>query len=165
MTRILLALALFLEFATSVHSHGLNLTVVPEGAALTGEARYSDGTPAAGERVSFHNPPDGKQESGHALTGADGRFRFEGKPATAYRVVVEAMEGHRGETLVSTADASGDADPRLAAALRRELAPLREDIARLERHIRLHDILGGVGYLFGLAGIASLILNRRNKPK
>lgn len=157
------ALLLFLLCAAPAFGHGLTLTVVPEGAALRGEARYSDGTPAAGERVSFHHPPDNPQESGHALTGADGRFRFAGQAATPYRVVVEAMEGHRGEVLVSTADATGDADPRLAAALRRELAPLREDIARLERHIRLHDILGGVGYLFGLAGIASLILNRR-KP-
>lgn len=49
-------------------------------------------------------------------------------------------------------------DPALSAAIAlavaRQVRPLREELAAERDRVRLQDILGGLGYIFGLAGIA-----------
>jgi nickel transport protein len=49
-------------------------------------------------------------------------------------------------------------------AVSRRIRPLQEQIERLEEKRRVQDILGGVGYILGLAGIAFYLLARRRKP-
>ncbi len=43
----------------------------------------------------------------------------------------------------------------------KQIVPLREQIERYENRVRLHDILGGIGYLFGLAGVVFYINSRK----
>ena len=44
------------------------------------------------------------------------------------------------------------------------LAPIRRDIAELkEKPVSLQDVLGGLGYIFGMAGVAFYFLGRREK--
>ncbi len=49
-------------------------------------------------------------------------------------------------------------DPGLAAAIEgavaRQIRPLREELLATRDTLRLRDILGGIGYIFGLAGLA-----------
>jgi nickel transport protein len=49
-------------------------------------------------------------------------------------------------------------DPALAAlvedAVARQVGPLREQLQSYEDKVRLHDVLGGIGYILGLAGLA-----------
>jgi len=40
---------------------------------------------------------------------------------------------------------------------------LREDIAHLKDKIYLHDILGGIGYIVGIAGLIALRNSRKIK--
>ena len=58
---------------------------------------------------------------------------------------------------VSTVDQSG-IDPALIAALElavaRQLRPLREELAVARSRASLRDVLGGIGYIIGLAGLA-----------
>jgi len=69
---------------------------------------------------------------------------------------------------VSTAHAP-DAD---AAALRqmvekavaKQIKPLRKQILQYENKIRLHDVLGGLGYILGLTGLAVWLGARRGRP-
>jgi len=53
--------------------------------------------------------------------------------------------------------AGGALDPALEAAIEgavaRQVRPLREEILAAHSAVRLRDILGGIGYLFGLAGL------------
>ncbi|WP_328986950.1 carboxypeptidase-like regulatory domain-containing protein [Thiorhodovibrio winogradskyi] len=44
--------------------------------------------------------------------------------------------------------------PALEAALARQLRPLREELLATREALRLQDILGGIGYIFGLSGLA-----------
>ena len=53
--------------------------------------------------------------------------------------------------------ASGDSDPRRLAAIERQLIDLRREVDRYEQQTRLRDVLGGVGYILGLAGVASYV--------
>lgn len=49
----------------------------------------------------------------------------------------------------------------VARAVAREARPLREALARYESRTRLRDILGGIGYVFGVAGVVVLLKTRR----
>jgi len=42
-------------------------------------------------------------------------------------------------------------------AVARNIRPLREQIEAYEQRVRLHDILGGIGYVMGLAGIFAFL--------
>jgi nickel transport protein len=52
-------------------------------------------------------------------------------------------------------------DAMVDAAVARHVGPLREQIAAYEDKIRWHDVLGGIGYIVGLSGLACYFLARR----
>ncbi len=106
------------------------------------------------------------------------------------RVVGNAGAGHRAETLVpasefagvasaapaavAPADGGGAAAPTglapgelealVRAAVREELRPLRRELeAQGGGGPELGTVLGGIGYIFGLAGVAALADNRRRR--
>lgn len=62
-------------------------------------------------------------------------------------------------------DAGANLDPRMTAAIEqavaRQVRPLREQLNAAQDEIRLHDILGGIGYILGLTGIALWLRSRR----
>lgn len=64
-------------------------------------------------------------------------------------------EQPRSPTLVDAADP--DLDPALAAAIERAVArqvrPLREEALAAREAVQLRDVLGGLGYILGLAGL------------
>lgn len=49
----------------------------------------------------------------------------------------------------------------IARAVAREVNPLREQLEAYEEKVRMHDILGGLGWIAGLTGIAFFVLARR----
>ncbi len=51
------------------------------------------------------------------------------------------------------------------AAVTKRIRPLVREIRRLEEQVWLHDILGGIGYIAGLAGLAFYFLGVRRKGK
>lgn len=46
-------------------------------------------------------------------------------------------------------------------AVSRQIRPLREQLEAYENTTRLHDTLGGIGYIIGIAGIAFYFMGRR----
>jgi nickel transport protein len=49
-------------------------------------------------------------------------------------------------------------------AVARQVRPLREQLAAYEDKVRWHDVLGGLGYIAGVTGIACYVLGRRRLP-
>jgi nickel transport protein len=49
-------------------------------------------------------------------------------------------------------------------AVARQVRPLREQLDAYEAKIRWHDMLGGIGYILGLAGLSFYLLVRRSPP-
>lgn len=147
----LLLLLLWLGVAGSVQAHGLRVHAQLEGNAVHGRAWYSDDSPAVGERASLHRPEPDSMELAVTRTDAQGRFVLPAPPEAALRLVVEGDEGHREELMLAAPVTALPGSP-WQAELRRELQPLREDIARLQQRIRIGDLLAGVGLIVGLAG-------------
>lgn len=52
-------------------------------------------------------------------------------------------------------------DERIEKALARQLHPLREQLAAFEDEIRLRDVIGGIGYIVGFAGLLAWFGARR----
>lgn len=163
--RLLAALLCWVVLSPAL-AHRLHVAVQADAAGLRGQAYYADGTPAARERVSLLGA--GAAVLASTTTDAHGRFELALASAGSYRVVVSADEGHRAEAQIdwtplpattakvaaeppAAAEASA-ATAVLAAAVRAEIAPLREDLARLEARVRLADVVGGVGILLGAFG-------------
>ncbi len=146
--------ALLLCAALPAAAHGLYVSAHAEGGEVVGQAEYSDRSPAAGLFVEVLEAT-GSGVLAEGVSGDDGRFRIAVPERTAYRVAVEGDEGHRAEaSAVRVVAGATDADA---------LRLLREDIARLENRIRLQDILGGIGYIVGLAGLAAWFMARRGR--
>lgn len=151
--------------------HGLRLTASVTETGIAGRAFYSDESPAHDERVAVRNAAGNVSLS--ARTDGQGRFAIELKESGRYTITVSGEEGHRAEVTLpfvavsrdkALAAACGDSQA-LAAAMRGELAPLREDIARYEQRIRLHDLIGGVGLIVGLAGAFAFWRSRSRRMR
>lgn len=111
------------------------------------------------------------------------------KEAMDLRIVVAGSEGHQNQWLipaeeylqgqtvatatvqpivVQKADSGNPSRDQLKQVLeevlKEELAPIRRSLARAEeRKPDLRDIIGGIGYLLGLAGLIAWLRNRRHQ--
>ncbi|MFC4252991.1 carboxypeptidase regulatory-like domain-containing protein [Sinimarinibacterium flocculans] len=156
--RIPLAVVLTIGAVGAGWAHGLRVVAAPQADGIAGRAFYSDETPATGETVLLFDA--GGARLATTQTVDDGRFVFALSRHGEYLVVAEGEEGHRAETRVRVGPLPPSAaspvaaldDARLAALIRGELQPLREDIARYEKRIRLQNIVAGLGFIVGLAG-------------
>nr|WP_093192351.1 hypothetical protein [Thiocapsa sp. KS1] len=115
--------------------------------AITGDGHQADWLVPAAELAS------GFGSEGSTVEGAEGAHR-------------SAPSGI-GATEASSTPASHMAtlDPALEAAIERAVArqirPLREQLIAAEDRIRLQDILGGIGFIMGLTGLALWLTSRR----
>lgn len=48
-------------------------------------------------------------------------------------------------------------------AVARQVRPLRQDVHAYQAEIRMRDVLGGLGYILGIAGVAFFVLGRRQR--
>ena len=172
--------------------HGVELFATVEGNQIHGSVRYADHTPVDDAPVRAY-APDGAMIA-ETRTGPDGRFTLPVTQHTDYRIVGDAGEGHLGEHTVRAAElpltaetanspeaigsddvvsspshtmhelVHDDLDARIEQAVARQVAPLRQQLFDYEHTLRLRDILGGIGYVFGLAGVVAM-LKRRKSPE
>jgi len=68
--------------------------------------------------------------------------------------------GGKCGTACNTAQA-GELGTLVDRAVSRHVTPLREQLETYEQKIRWHDVLGGIGYIIGLAGLAAYGLARK----
>ncbi|MEO5338811.1 MAG: hypothetical protein H7841_18305 [Magnetospirillum sp. WYHS-4] len=166
-----IAALLLLVLATApAWAHRINLFATAEGDRIKGVVTFGGGGKGAGLTVRAKGP-DGAL-LGEAATGPDGGFSLPVGSRMDHLLTVDLDDGHAATFVVKAEEfpvtlPAGDAarippgagDLELAVA--RQIAPLRAQIAAYEERIRWHDVLGGIGYILGLAGIAFFLLGRR----
>jgi nickel transport protein len=183
--RQLMALACLALLGTAT-AHTLRLFAAVEGGDVTGLAFFADGARARDVPVVLQVAGTVVAE---VRTDAEGRFRFVAPDPVAARIEATTADGHRttwdvpasawGVAVVpDRAEAPTAAAPttaaepvpaqdlaameaRIEAAIARQVDRLREDLALAESRRRVADVVGGVGYLFGVTGLATLLLRRK----
>ena len=167
MRHILCALCLLLACTGPALAHKLKLFVTSEGGQVSGSLYFAGGGKAG--QLDGHVLDAAGQVVARLRTGDDGTFSFTPPDGAAYRIRFESADGHMAEASIGAAATAisptvASSAPDIDAALARQLRPLREQIDALENRTRLSDIIGGIGFIFGVFGCYAWIAARRKEP-
>lgn len=83
-----------------------------------------------------------------------------GVEGVAKAETLPASEVGSQQVISSTVAATNNAED-VAAAVARQIEPLAEQLDALESSIRIHDVLGGLGYIAGIFGLLAFLKSRR----
>jgi nickel transport protein len=182
-----LALALFTLSAAPALAHRLKVFATVVGAEVQGKAYFVGGGPAREVAATLRDGRETIVATGR--TDAEGRFVLTSPVRADLTVVVDAADGHVGRFPIAAArlpvtlpagdtgapaladtttaaDATAPApglvsEDVIGAAVARQIEPLAEQIDALDSALRLRDVLGGIGYIVGLFGLAAFLKARR----
>lgn len=182
---------LVLGHAIPALAHKVHIFAYAEGNQIKTESRFNGGRPARNCEVAVHSLHDDTVLFTGSTDG-QGFYAFaQPGQAVALDIVVSCGDGHRGSWRLEAQDygtvqmesaphvhqeaarrvpSAGAIAPDqeviravVAQELEKKLGPLRRELARLaERKTSIQDILGGIGYLLGLAGLAAYLRYRKS---
>lgn len=145
-------------FSLNAFAHSLYVFAQYDGEEISGRAYYSDQSPAVETYVEAYQLGLQGNEKDPIVTGktdAEGHFILPVTTQGPFKVVVEGAEGHRAERVADNVAKKAMGRP--------EFELLREDLQKLKNKIYLHDIIGGIGYIFGLFGLFAFLKARKEK--
>ncbi|WP_207060963.1 carboxypeptidase-like regulatory domain-containing protein [Motiliproteus sp. SC1-56] len=176
MTRPLTLLALLL-LSASAWAHKLHLFAFAEGEQVSGQVYFAGGAPATQATLAV-NAQDGTSAASPTVD-ASGSFTFSIASRQDYLITADAGDGHRAQWTLPSRELAVDLPPapgislevtddpatsptagkvavtaEVERAVARQVRPLREQLIALEQRLRFQDILGALGYILGLAGLA-----------
>jgi len=170
-------------------AHKVNIFAYVEGDSVYTESYFNDGRKVVGSRIVVYDNVDTQLLEG--VTDGEGLFAFRIPKMENLKIVLVASMGHRNEYELSrselgeveasvetpeAAEASPDErgvvaqvdEDRMARlidrSLARRLAPVVAAVNRMQRAQEepdLRDIIGGIGYIVGLAGLVMYLRGRR----
>lgn len=177
-----LSLGLIAVCSGNAYAHRMKVFAWVDGKAIDGEVYFSGGQGAAGSTIELVAD---QEIVATTQSNDEGQFRFEEMTARDYLVRADAGQGHvttysvsatefTPEDVAVTATATTGTDEasvqpaansltpaQLEQAIARAVRPLREQLDQYESKVRMHDVLGGMGYIFGLFGLFVLYRSRR----
>lgn len=169
-------------------AHKVIAAVFAAGGQIEGEIGFSNGDMAVAATVQVTDPAG--RALGTTRTDAEGRFTFTPTEPVAHLFRADLGAGHVASITLPAADVARILDragatvpmavpagaptaaavpaaapmaeaEAMAAILRDELRPLRQEIAALKERNGLQQILGGIGYIAGLCGLGFYLAARR----
>lgn len=190
MTRLLFivcaALAATLCFAAASQAHRVNIFAYVDGDSVVTESGYSRTNRVSGGVIEVYDAASGEL----LLTGKTnnvGFFRFKiperaRKEGLDLRLLLKAGVGHQAKWVVKAHEFGAAAAQKVAPAqakaviaaapapdasaveaiVKRELEPVKRMLAELNQAgPSVTEIFGGIGYIFGLFGVAAYFKSRR----
>jgi len=184
-------LVLAVAIASPAWAHKVILSCYPAGDVIEGELGFSSGDMAADTVVEVFDPDGNKlgetttnadgyfvytptQAVPHVFranlgAGHVGEYVMPVADLPAGLASGDAPTPTPTEAVASGADAAEgpgmaitpEVTDMIAEAVRNEMRPLRREIAAYKEHHDVQTILGGVGYIFGLFGLAFFLMARR----
>ncbi len=181
--KFLLLFLLIMVAATPALAHRLSVFAYEEQGQLQVESFFSGNRPARNCEVVVTAEGSGENLA-QSITDEAGRATLPCPSAGKMVVSVACGEGHRGQWLYTANDIQAEVIPSLDATLKdqgpaaqvdesqlrlliaqeldKQLAPIRRQLAlNSTQQPSLQDILGGIGYLLGLAGLVAYLRTRQ----
>ena len=173
---------------SQAYAHKVNVFAWAEGDTIFVEGSYPGGKKSRNSLVEVFNPAGTKLLEGR--TNDKGEFAFKVPEKTDLRIVLTDSTGHKNDFIISASDL-GNADSSslpvpikqhahsagksglvatdihklesiIDEALDRKLDPVIKLIRNSQRQgPTITEILGGIGYIFGLVGVAAYFSNRK----
>ncbi|BDY03380.1 hypothetical protein [Ferrimonas sp. YFM] len=171
-------LGLALVMSCAAQAHLLKVFAYGEGGRVHGSVYFAGGGPATGASVQVL-----------ALDGSvlatlspdeNGEFVYQPEAPRDLELLVDTGDGHQvrwpvsadelqgvlpapqpGQTVAPEAVNQQQLLSMIEQAVARQVGPLRQELQQAEDRARLSDILGGLGMIFGIAGLAMWWRGRR----
>jgi nickel transport protein len=154
--------------------HRINVFAYVEGDAVSVEAYFSDGKGARDADVAVFGPGDMRLLGGK--TDAEGKFSFAA-PASAedLKIVVTTGDQHEGSYTLRADELGAAPDEALTPAtgpagnqtlgreeprIEAKLNSIRRELNELKSGISADRIIGGIGFIVGLSGVAMYFMAR-----
>jgi nickel transport protein len=174
--------------ATPAAAHQIHLFANTKGAEIQGELYARGGQPIRDARVRAISPSG--ETLGETTTDAQGKFTLVAGSRCDHRLVADSGDGHETEYTVPAGELPESLPPYAAPpqpetvappsspksepadipsssaqleSLHNQVVQLRRQLDGYEQKIRLHDILGGIGYILGLMGVGGYFLAARRR--
>jgi len=181
-----------LTVSTTVQAHKLNMFAYVEDEEIYIEVYFADGKRAKNSAIEVYDPQN--QLLYNNTTDEEGGHQFAIPKKIELRIVVNAGMGHQTEYILPTSEFSAEQTnsantsnlpmdtatpsliqdstmpnmeqlkPLITQAVSQAVKPLQREISELKNKTSFSDIIGGVGYIFGLLGLFAY-LDARKKAK
>lgn len=176
-------------FLLSIFSfaHKINLFTYKEGNKIFVEGYFQDGTPCKNSVVEIYNEKGEKITEGK--TDSEGIYSFEIPDVEKIKIALIADMGHKTETEMElkkkaeekkeikkgekkiekfeTKPIIDENEVRkiVEESVEKVINPVLKEIEKERQKIRITDILGGIGYIFGILGIFLYFRRRSSEWK
>ena len=172
--RVTIVALLVVTFSPTIAlAHGVRVFANVEGDEIHGQAEFHGDVPVGGAAVKATGP-DGKTLA-ETKTDAKGKFVLKITKKCDHTIRVETPDGHGGKCVVAVDKLSARGhshhghghvhQEKEGDDLHGEIVALRKQLADHDSAIRIRDVIGGIGYILGIAGIAFYLLGSRRKEQ
>lgn len=176
---LVLAAGLLLSGVAPALAHKLKVFATAIDGTAAGRVYFVGGGPALDVEVRLTDAA-GTVLARSRTTAPDGRFAIALPGAGPFTLTADGRDGHvaafaltlqtgPGEAIAGPSPPAGDPRPAASAeldaieiAVARQVAPLAEQVDAMRETLRFRDLIGGVGYVFGLFGLWALLLRRKS---
>lgn len=187
---LLLAIFSFIHVGNA-HAHKVQMFTHVEGDTVFLEGYFPDGKKTINSEVTVFDNKSG-EELLKGKTDNEGKFSFNAPRKTDLRIALNASLGHKTEYILHGSElsdiAEGKADKKASAdkvkkenkgtgtaadtsdiqlaverGVEKGVTPLMRGFAECKEHVLYSEIIGGIGYIFGVLGIVLYFQSRKKK--
>jgi nickel transport protein len=169
--------------ANNLFAHNLKIFAFQDGEEINGKAYFPGGAKAKDLQVLVLD--QNNKKIAQTVTDQQGKFSYLPKQKGEYVFVVETLDGHKSSFTVNYEQSYQLSDEKTKQAstqqnlskqnqrslkeieniISRQLAPLKQQIKQYEQTVRMRDVVGAIGYIFGIMGLWALVLKKEDKKK
>lgn len=160
-----------------VSAHNLRVFAARKGPEIHGSAYFGGGGVSKNTKVEIYKRNG--EKIGETVTDSEGKFSFKTKYRNEMKIIASNQDGHLAEFKIKGQNRNRKSSTKstvsrekitastldenrfreiVAEEISQQLYPLKQQLDEYENKVRLRDIVGGVGYIFGLAGIVLYFL-------